>query len=199
VSDSCSICRTYLFTIRIAIDMPSINRSREAVELQDVYRKSLAASWGAQTGELPADQCVEDIFSGGDGWKSQSAEDEFPMPHQHLRPGAQQSDEDDYDRGLEMRPHHNRTTSDSSIRSMNTITGKTFASGIGHKYKKSRDRNTLGAHMRENSTSSLNSQLHGSSSEGSERGGVGFKHAHEVDEFDVREDLMAWRLPGTKL
>ena len=36
--------------------------------MQDMYRKALAASWAAQPGELQADECIEDIFAGGDGW-----------------------------------------------------------------------------------------------------------------------------------
>lgn len=48
---------------------PSLNvGSREAGELQDMYRRSLAAYWSAQPGELKADECIEDIFAGGDGW-----------------------------------------------------------------------------------------------------------------------------------
>ena len=42
-------------------------RSKELAELQDMYRRALAASWAAQPGELQADECIEDIFAGGDG------------------------------------------------------------------------------------------------------------------------------------
>ncbi|KAF1816351.1 hypothetical protein P152DRAFT_505025 [Eremomyces bilateralis CBS 781.70] len=49
--------------------MPALShRSREAGELQDLYRRTLAAKWAAQPGELSADKCIEDIFAGGDGW-----------------------------------------------------------------------------------------------------------------------------------
>ena len=40
--------------------------SREAGEHQEIYRKTLAAGWSSQ--DLPADECIEDIFAGGDGW-----------------------------------------------------------------------------------------------------------------------------------
>lgn len=51
--------------------MPSLSsKSRDAGEMQDMYRRTLAASWVAQPGELKADECIEDIFSGGDGWGS---------------------------------------------------------------------------------------------------------------------------------
>ena len=36
--------------------------------MQDMYRRTLAAYWASQPGELKADECIEDIFAGGDGW-----------------------------------------------------------------------------------------------------------------------------------
>ena len=50
--------------------MPTMSNklSRDIGELQDMYRKTLAASWSSHLHELPADHCIEDIFSGGDGW-----------------------------------------------------------------------------------------------------------------------------------
>lgn len=179
--------------------MPSLNRSREAGELQDMYRRALAASWGAQAGELLADQCIEDIFSSGDGWGSKYAQDKVPTPRQHARPGAQQSqqsDEDEYEhlhRHRHHHHHHNRTRSSSSSRSMSTIKGKSM--GVIRNYTESGERP---GHVRVSSRSSIDSQQHGSSSESSERGRFGFKHAQELDEFMVRDDLMAWKLPETK-
>lgn len=43
-------------------------KTRDLYEMQDMYRRSLAASWASQPGELPADECIEDIFGGGDGF-----------------------------------------------------------------------------------------------------------------------------------
>ncbi|EWC44042.1 hypothetical protein DRE_01394 [Drechslerella stenobrocha 248] len=45
--------------------------SRERDRIQDIYRKSLAASWQLQTSELNAVDCIEDIFIGGNGWADQ--------------------------------------------------------------------------------------------------------------------------------
>jgi len=42
--------------------------NKENGEMQDMYRRTLAAFWASQPGELKADECIEDIFSGGDGW-----------------------------------------------------------------------------------------------------------------------------------
>ncbi|KAI5804353.1 N-terminal C2 in EEIG1 and EHBP1 proteins-domain-containing protein [Geopyxis carbonaria] len=50
-------------------NMSSLNsKNREAGAAQDMYRRTLAASWQLQAGELNADECIEDIFAGGDGW-----------------------------------------------------------------------------------------------------------------------------------
>ncbi|KAK5173922.1 uncharacterized protein LTR77_002603 [Saxophila tyrrhenica] len=44
------------------------SRNKEVGEMQDMYRRTLAAFWASQPGELRADECIEDIFAGGDGW-----------------------------------------------------------------------------------------------------------------------------------
>ena len=49
--------------------MPNLSsRNKEVGEMQDMYRRTLAAFWASQPGELRADECIEDIFGGGDGW-----------------------------------------------------------------------------------------------------------------------------------
>ena len=53
-------------------------------------------------------------------------------------------------------------------------------------------------HARINSRSSIEGRQHGSSSESPERGRLGSKYALGVDEFMIRDDLMAWKLPGSK-
>lgn len=156
---------------------PMISKSRDHGELQDMYRRALAAKWSAHHHELPADQCIEDIFNGGNGWKDEhmggppkisyddSASDEHRHRHHH---------------------HHQRTPSGASMKtsqSQSTITGKTVR--LGHKHSQSRD---LGAPP-------TDSPEHNSSENSSERGRIGFRKPHEVDEFDIREDLMAWKLP----
>ncbi|KAI9796948.1 MAG: hypothetical protein M1833_005894 [Piccolia ochrophora] len=65
------------------------SKSRDHGESQDMYRRTLAASWAAQAGELPADECIEDLFAGGSGWRSQSpgtpghAHAQSPSSHAH--------------------------------------------------------------------------------------------------------------------
>jgi len=47
------------------LSMNSAN-GKEIGEMQDMYRKTLSAYWSSQPGELKADECIEDIFAGGD-------------------------------------------------------------------------------------------------------------------------------------
>ncbi|KAL1894369.1 hypothetical protein Sste5346_005869 [Sporothrix stenoceras] len=57
-------------------------KGHETAEIQDVYRRALAASWACQAGEMPADECIEDIFGGGDGFRSSRSE--FNHMTQHM-------------------------------------------------------------------------------------------------------------------
>lgn len=55
--------------------------TRDVHELHDMYRRTLAASWACQPGELPADECIEDIFQGGDGFDPDAASDADGLGH----------------------------------------------------------------------------------------------------------------------
>ncbi|KAB5517334.1 N-terminal C2 in EEIG1 and EHBP1 proteins-domain-containing protein [Coniochaeta sp. 2T2.1] len=61
-----------------AVPDPIAGKPRDLYEIQDMYRRALAASWASQPGEMPADECIEDIFSGGDGFR----DDSNPKKHQ---------------------------------------------------------------------------------------------------------------------
>jgi hypothetical protein len=157
-------------------DLPTMSKSRDHSELQDMYRRALAASWACQPGELPADQCIEDIFSGGDGWK-----DKYD-PKSNL-PRTRVAVHDDS--GDEQHTHtHRRNGSTASSKSQSTI--KTQK---GHRKQRSRD---IGR------ASGIQSPKGETSSDSARRGrdGGGFRTAQEIDEFDVRDDLVAWALPG---
>ncbi len=154
--------------------MPSMYKNRDQGDLQDMYRRALAASWAAHAGELPADQCVEDIFNGGDGWKRDKSS--TPRVTAHF-------EDDVSDGSSHRRPHHNRTPSGASGNSSKSQSTVTTVPRKGHKHTKSQE--TMGI------SPSMND-----SEESSERGRAGgFRRHHEVDEFEAREDLIAWRLP----
>jgi hypothetical protein len=161
----------------MVIDLPTINKTRDNGDLQDMYRRALAASWASTTAELPADQCVEDIFNGGDGWKDKKHEDRVP-------PLA-----DDHSASDEHLRRHQRSGSGESTKSQSTITtkNKNFNRIGGHRHSTSQD--TL------NALPGAQTLQHDSLEISLERARTEFRKANEVDEFELRDDLVAWRLP----
>ncbi|KAK0628589.1 N-terminal C2 in EEIG1 and EHBP1 proteins-domain-containing protein [Bombardia bombarda] len=266
--------------------VPSLsNKSRDVFELQDAYRRVLAASWASQPGELPADQCIEDIFAGGDGFRPSSSDTEThhhhgrdsssPNPKHHPSTsshrsvntnngnsngggvdidtvttrtpstsssgnsrnnqsreeangngggnnnGGSTSGEEDVMGTLRprdlarMRALHMRNQSAATDRSSATIVaggdrdreltrmlasslhihrgrdgpgGKVTAAADGHGHG-----HGLNSHSRNDSLASLATTV------GSDRGRDVYKRALEVDEFEVREDLVAWAAPGASV
>ncbi|KAI1475763.1 N-terminal C2 in EEIG1 and EHBP1 proteins-domain-containing protein [Daldinia eschscholtzii] len=208
----------------------SLSKSRDASELQDMYRRALAASWACQPGELPADECIEDIFSGGDGWSDTTCPGAKPpvrrsrLSHSGSIASSASNNSgnisDDEGAGgntlrpsdlRHMRPHHLRTRSGGSDHSSPTLNGGVRSSsnssrqeGGGGRHPRYRghgkplkedsggaDGASDGVRSRSGSLTSLAPTL------GSDRGREGFRRPKEVDEYEEREDLVAWTLPGT--
>lgn len=211
-------------------------KSRDVYELQDMYRRALAASWACQPGELPADECIEDIFEGGDGFgepdggspvaSPSAAGDVTPRGHHShhrsrhsrhslSRPGGRlgfrredsgSTGDDEFLRpsdrrgvGGQKRQHSRHGSGESG----HTVTARHDhaphhggpRTPSGHRRDGSKDSgrppSSAGMRGRSESLSSLAATIE------SERGRSGFKSAREVNEFDVREDMVAWKLPGT--
>ncbi|KAH9889187.1 N-terminal C2 in EEIG1 and EHBP1 proteins-domain-containing protein [Xylariomycetidae sp. FL2044] len=253
--------------------LPNLNKSRDTSELQDMYRRSLAASWACQPGEVPADECIEDIFSGGDGWSEKNgggaaATAKKPVPHRSNTSSSSDSGNhsnrssgsgDDEAAGGTLKPsdiqrfrHHLRTHSGASDQSGTTITGGRSQKHYHHHHqphphrnhnhdtsrRRSHSRHRPGHGMgREDSYSRSNSSVHLPTSQsgislaeelvlssprsrsesltslaptlgserdldldlggGGARGREGWRRPREVDEYEVRDDLVAWKLPET--
>jgi len=230
------------------------NKSRDTSEIQDMYRRALAASWASQPGELPADLCIEDIFSGGDGFRGTTSGSHAPANshsrHHPLSPGQvsnadlgnspqstgslghhtrredsgeTSADDETGDMMGTLRPrdmrrlrHRLRGDSAASDRSTDTLLGDHHRDrGVGipssgshrdltqlthhghyHRHKRDGSRDNTdsgGLRSRSDSSTSLATTL-GSS----ERGRDGFKRAREVDEFEVRDDMVAWAIQGVR-
>lgn len=192
--------------------IPNISKPRDAAEVHDLYRRTLAASWSRQPNELPADECIEDIFSGGNGWKtkkeSHSNHDTDEEDGEHYGGTLRPSDFRRYANNHHRRSNsgqsqsrHRRAHSASSDRSAATVTGGAGTSSrsshrrparLHHEDSRDSRDDDLGS-SRSGSLGSLAPTL-GSSSDGGRD--TGMRRAKEVDEFDVRDDLVAWRLPG---
>ena len=154
--------------------VPSMSsKARESGKLQDMYRRTLTASWAAQAGELPADKCIEDIFAGGDGWGKEQGDSVAPSTK--IVGGSTEEDESDGDnrtvRGHRrhtsgshdtLKPGHRQRNSKRSDPSTGPVSG----------------RGSIAQHLR----SSRDSQKHDQ------------KQSHEVDEFAAREDLRSWEI-----
>ncbi|KAI0384516.1 N-terminal C2 in EEIG1 and EHBP1 proteins-domain-containing protein [Hypomontagnella monticulosa] len=207
----------------------TLNKSRDASELQDMYRRALAASWACQPGELPADECIEDIFSGGDGWSDSSRPRRHASRRSHTSVDSSRSNTNSNSGSVSasgdeaaagtLRPsdmrrmrQHLRTRSGGSDKSSSlTLTGggsNNVPSGLRgsgneggtrHRYRKAPEKDdgvdAGGLRTRSESSTSLAPTL--GSGSGSERGREGFRRPREVDEYEEREDLVAWKLPGT--
>lgn len=163
--------------------MPSMSsKTREIGELQDMYRRTLAASWTCQIGELPADECIENIFAGGDGWGKHGA-DASPR-----KPPSGKSTEDstgDAESGGETQPtpRHHRRTSSGYKHSGGKQRGLLRLSSTTNVSNGTVDnRHTRGNHSQHVTSSPTNAK------------GRGHGQMHEVDEFDVREDLKSWQI-----
>lgn len=152
--------------------MPSLTtKSREAGEAQDLYRRNLAAHFSSQPGELRADEVIEDIFAGGDGWGPAGRDKDRRADH--LTPGAAAKKRDWSRAGSAGRVNFgDRKESVGSFRPEVADARPSSAGKDG--------RGIMGGG-------------------GAGRGGSGHKPTFEVDEFDVREHLRSWVLPSEKV
>lgn len=176
-----------------------------------MYRLTLAASWHCGKGTLAADQCIEDIFNGGDGWGNKPApQKENPTLH-----ATTNGVDDSEDEGMgtatpanqHQRRHHHHHHHDRS-------NGAPSRNGSGaskklHIYsgKKARQEsempgltttvdkkgNPIGGIRRATQRALALEKPEESSEEEEERGRT---YPDEVAEWDAREDLRAWTVPS---
>lgn len=201
--------------------VPNIAKSRDTSEVHDLYRRTLAAYWSSQPNELPADECIEDIFSGGNGWKTRrdhsstsSNSDETEEHSGTLRPSDFRRMTQQYHAHPGHNGHHGhyghhghqgrqhqRTQSASSDKSVSTVTGGGNSHSPIRKYglrsgsDEGRDPRNAGPLGHKRSTSSLKSVTPTLGSD-TARADVTYKTPRELTEVDVRDDYVAWKLPG---
>lgn len=149
---------------------PSLSvKSRETGELQDMYRRTLAAYWSAQPGELKADECIEDIFAGGTGW------------------GDREKPYDSQQRGLRfVTGDSNGSLSESDSRHQR---------GGGSIARKSHETLRPGDTLSSSGTVRGRSSFEQQAQQMKVEAGKRRRPHYEVDEFAVRQDLCSWKLP----
>ena len=150
-------------------NVPSMSsNARESGRLQDMYRRTLAASWLAQPGELPADKCIEDIFAGGDGWGTDQ-----------LGGSTEEEDEESDGDSRTMRGHRRHTSGTGSRGTLKpTRQERKSSKGEPRTIGIVSGRGSIADHIQ--SGSNAKNHTH--------------KWMHEVDEFTSREDLRSWQI-----
>ncbi|KAF2114439.1 N-terminal C2 in EEIG1 and EHBP1 proteins-domain-containing protein [Lophiotrema nucula] len=159
--------------------VPSLNtNSRETGELQDMYRRTLAAYWAAQPGELKADEAIEDIFSGGDGWGDRDKPYDSTTNSAHNPRQIRFSTNNSSGSSEENEERHRRAMSIQRKSHETLRPGDVLRSPSRAKEGRGR--------------ASLEQQAHHMKAEAEMKRN---RPLHEVDEFAVRDDLCSWRLP----
>lgn len=150
-------------------NVPSMSsNARESGRLQDMYRRTLAASWLAQAGELPADKCIEDIFAGGDGWGTDQ-----------LGGSTEEEDEESDGDSRTLRGHRRHTSGTGSRGTLKPIRQERKPSkGEPRTIGVVSGRGSIADHIQ--SGSNAKNHTH--------------RWMHEVDEFTSREDLRSWQI-----
>ncbi|RMZ83074.1 hypothetical protein DV738_g1286, partial [Chaetothyriales sp. CBS 135597] len=98
-------------------DIPSITtKTRELTEAQDLYRRTLAATWACQHGEMAPDQLIEDLFAGGDGGRLEPPKTLQDIkladsPYIHSHDESLHSSSSDNESKRTVTPGHHRTPS----------------------------------------------------------------------------------------
>ena len=152
--------------------------ARESGRLQDMYRRTLAASWLAQAGELPADKCIEEIFAGGDGW----AADHDPGMNASPRLGGS-TEEDESDADSRTLRGHQRHTSGSGSR----------VSIKPNRQERKPSKSEPGNIGAVSGRGSIADHIHS----GSHTKNHTHRRMHEVDEFTYRVDLRRWQISSS--
>ena len=167
-------------------DMPSItSKTRELSEVQDLYRRTLAAAWACQNGEMAPDKLIEDLFAGGDGGQKTSAQPDRKLGHAvHLgsRDESLGSSSSDADSRRTVTPRH--------------LTPEMARHGHhAHAHRRRESSDAAQSGVSQSSTisgrSSLEQQLQQSQKEHRRRR---VDDAQELTEFDLREDLRSWQV-----
>ena len=162
-------------------DMPSVtSKTRELSEAQDLYRRTLAATWACHMGELAPDKLIEDLFAGGDGGRMKPPQKSpaklQPSPRFHHRDDSIGS-------------------SSSEAESRRTVTPRHLTPDMartGHRRNASSD--ALNSHSSQSSTATARPSHHHQSEHQKDHTRRNQSDYQELSEFDLREDLRSWQV-----
>ncbi|BCS23814.1 N-terminal C2 domain-containing protein [Aspergillus puulaauensis] len=155
---------------------PLINtQSREVADMQEMYRRTLAASWTSRADDLPADKLIEGLFSGSvgraDSRDPDSTHSEGYYDKRSSHRGAGTTSQTGT-RNLLSPGFERRTKSASRSNASKTLD---FAPAIEHTGKNGSIEHQLYDNAKGKTWRNRNTE-------------------HELSEFDVREDLRSWEV-----
>ncbi|KAL4793571.1 mitochondrial inner-membrane-bound regulator-domain-containing protein [Aspergillus venezuelensis] len=156
--------------------IPLINtQSREVADMQEMYRRTLAASWTSHADDMPADKLIEGLFSGNVGQSdSRDADGHSGGGHHDERPNSGAGATGQSGTRNLLSPSYDRRAKGSS-RNFNASKGLDFSPAIDRPEK----------------NGSIEHQLYDNAKGKSWRNR---NNDHELSEFDVREDLRSWEV-----
>lgn len=180
--------KSHLLSNIMLTDMPSLShKSKEHHEFQDMYRTNLTAFWSAQPGELRADECIEDIFAGGDGWGGRPS---YPAHLSQNRDRTSEGDKHGHsDRQSHLKPPHFRHGSNGGARSASSHASQESTPRARASQDSTRYTPPVGSAV--GGRSSLEQHANSLKADADARQE---RNTDEVDEFDLRDDLRSWTI-----
>lgn len=159
--------------------LPSINiKSREIADMQDMYRRTLAASWSSRACDLPADKLVEELFAGSSCWNNDA---------HNADAGISTEGRGESLLSVEAATRQSRTGKKLSP----SFERRPKSSSSNHSHSNGKTPESLATLGHTKKGGSIEQQLY----EGAR--GRGWKSPNtnnELSEFDVREDLRSWEV-----
>jgi hypothetical protein len=177
---------------------PLTKKTRELTEAQDMYRRTLAATWACRSGELPPDKLVEDLFAGGDGGSMRPPEKMHGWKSDKNTGGDDTSSTSDAESKRTVTPAFlSPSTADEGFRNGHNH-GNANRNGKqeqqGHRRHGTRSGNGNGSSTGGSGDSviSVRGSIEQQMPESMARRHRDQKEYKEVTEFDIREDLRSW-------
>lgn len=161
--------------------MPSINtKTREIADMQDIYRRTLAASWTSRASDLPADKLVEELFAGSSCWTNNI----------HNSPDLSGSEQGSPFLSVDSVVKETRSGKKLSP----SFERRPKSSSSNHSHGSSKTTGAVSSLGRPQNDGSLEQQLY---DEAKGRGWKSRNADNERCEFDVREDLRSWEVTAS--
>ena len=160
--------------------------NRDINEMRSAYRQTLTAAWSSRPHELPADECIEDIFAGGDGYGR--ALNGHSRRRKKSRRRQRVSDEDEDDDGDDDEDERTPTPPPSLRQTNGELTPRPNLTGrhhskASHHHQASKSSERTIRNIAPPQTSSSSDDRH--------EGGEG---RPRLTEADLREDMRSWHI-----